>query len=97
MTNIVEQTLVHLEEGRPLRDAVLDSVRYRIRPIFRENTSGSWERALPDDALTLRQEIRRQPAQYVAQPRDEGAETFCFEKGKLAGHPQDHIESVMCL
>lgn len=37
---IVEQTLVHLEEGLPLRDAVLDSVRYRIRPIFMTTLGG---------------------------------------------------------
>jgi uncharacterized alpha-E superfamily protein len=74
------------------REMVLgDLDAYRIRPIFRENTSGSWEHALPDDPLSLRQEIRRQPAQYVAQPRDEGADTFCFEKGKITEHPQDHI------
>jgi hydrophobic/amphiphilic exporter-1 (mainly G- bacteria), HAE1 family len=37
---IVEQTLVHLEEGLPLRTAVLDSVRYRIRPIFMTTLGG---------------------------------------------------------
>ncbi|GIW79685.1 MAG: acriflavine resistance protein B [Gemmatales bacterium] len=31
---IVKQTLVHMEEGMPMREAVLESVRNRIRPIF---------------------------------------------------------------
>ena len=37
---IVEQTLVHLDEGLPLREAILDSLRYRIRPIFMTTLGG---------------------------------------------------------
>jgi hydrophobic/amphiphilic exporter-1 (mainly G- bacteria), HAE1 family len=37
---IVEQTLVHLDEGLPLREAILDSLRYRIRPIFMTTFGG---------------------------------------------------------
>ena len=37
---IVEQTLVHMEEGMPLRAAVLDSLKYRIRPIFMTTFGG---------------------------------------------------------
>jgi HAE1 family hydrophobic/amphiphilic exporter-1 len=37
---IVEQTLVHMrEEGMPMRQAVLESVRNRIRPIFMTTTT----------------------------------------------------------
>ncbi len=74
------------------REMVLENLDdYRIRPIFRENTSGSWERALPADEASLRAELRRAPANYVAQPHDEGATTVCYERGKMVEHPQDHI------
>ncbi|HYR57849.1 MAG TPA: circularly permuted type 2 ATP-grasp protein [Chthoniobacteraceae bacterium] len=64
---------------------------YRVRPIFRENTSGSWDRVLPSDEASLRQEIRKFPAHYVAQPREEGATTICFERGRKVEYPQDLI------
>ena len=64
---------------------------YRIRPILRENTSGSWERALPSDEASLRQEIRKFPAHYVAQPAAEGATTICFANARRVEQPQDHI------
>lgn len=74
------------------REMVLDHLdAYRIRPIFRENTSGSWERALPTDEASLRAEIKKQASHFVAQPRDEGANTVCFEQGRTVHHPQDHI------
>jgi uncharacterized circularly permuted ATP-grasp superfamily protein/uncharacterized alpha-E superfamily protein len=74
------------------RELVLENLaNYRIRPIFRENTSGSWERSLPTDEASLRQEIRKRPAAFVAQPREEGAATICFERGRKIEHPQDHI------
>jgi uncharacterized circularly permuted ATP-grasp superfamily protein/uncharacterized alpha-E superfamily protein len=74
------------------RELVLDNLAaYRIRPIFRENTSGSWDRALPTDDASLSAEIKKQGSLFVAQPRDEGALTRCYEKGRPVEHPQDHI------
>lgn len=74
------------------REMVLgDLDAYRIRPIFRENTSGSWERAQAGTEANILQEIRRRPAHYVAQPREEGASTLCFERGRMVEHAQDHI------
>ena len=74
------------------REMVLENLDdYRIRPIFLENTSGSWERALSGDEASLRAEIRKSPADYVAQPRDEGATTVCYERGKKVEYPQDHV------
>ena len=74
------------------REMVLENLaEYRIRPIFRENTSGSFERGLPTDEASLRQEIRRLPASFVAQPRIEGATTVCYEGGRKVEHTQDHV------
>lgn len=74
------------------REMVLENLsEYRIRPIFRENASGSWERALGSDEAMLRAEIRKRPSQFVAQPRDEGATTICFERGQAVHQQQDHI------
>jgi uncharacterized circularly permuted ATP-grasp superfamily protein/uncharacterized alpha-E superfamily protein len=64
---------------------------YRIRPISRENTSGSWERSSPREDALLRQEIKKRPGHYVAQPREEGAPTICFANGQPVEHRQDHI------
>ena len=74
------------------RELVLDNLAaYHIRPIFRENTSGSWDRALPSDEASLRAEIKKQASHFVAQPSHEGALTRCFEQGRAVEHPQDHI------
>ena len=74
------------------RELVLDNLSaYRIRPIFRENTSGSWDRALPGDEASLRAEIKKQAGHFVAQPAHEGALTRCFESGRAVEHSQDHI------
>ena len=74
------------------RELVLENLdAYRVRPISRENTSGSWERATPKDDALLRQEIRKRPGHYVAQPHDEGATTVCFANGQRIEHQQDHI------
>ena len=74
------------------RELVLENLDgYRVRPISRENTSGSWERATPNDNALLRQEIRKRPSHFVAQPHDEGAETVCFANGQRTEHQQDHI------
>ena len=74
------------------REMVFENLdRYRIRPIFRENASGAWERPLPTEEAALRAEIRKQPSYFVAQPHDEGAFTVCFEQGRQVEHAQDHI------
>lgn len=74
------------------REMVLENLgAYRIRPISRENTSGSWERAAVRDEDAIRQEIRKRPSHYVAQPREEGARTICFSNAQRVEHPQDHI------
>jgi uncharacterized circularly permuted ATP-grasp superfamily protein/uncharacterized alpha-E superfamily protein len=74
------------------RELVLENLdAWRIRPISRENTSGSWERSATRDDEALRQEIRKHPSHYVAQPREEGARTLCFTDGQRVEHPQDHI------
>ena len=64
---------------------------YRIRPISRENTSGSWERSSPKDDTAMRQEILKRASHYVAQPLAEGAPTVCFSNGQRVEHRQDHI------
>lgn len=74
------------------RELVLDNPEaYRIRPVSREDTSGSWERAAAQDPAQLVAEVRRHPAHFVAQPREEGAMALCFEKGQRVEHRQDHI------
>ncbi len=68
-----------------------DPARYRIRPVSREDTSGSWERAHAQDPAHVVADVRRNPAHFVAQPREEGAPTLCFERGQRVEHRQDHI------
>jgi uncharacterized circularly permuted ATP-grasp superfamily protein/uncharacterized alpha-E superfamily protein len=74
------------------REMVLENLeRYRIRPIFRENTSGSWDQALPTDSASLSEEVLKHASHFVAQPLEEGAATVCFERGRMVDHRQDHI------
>ncbi len=74
------------------REMVIENLdAYRIRPISRENTSGSWERATVRNDDAIRQEIRKRPSHYVAQPCEEGARTICFSNALRVEHPQDHI------
>ena len=74
------------------REFILENLEaYRIRPISRENTSGSWERATVRDDDALRLDIRKRPSHYVAQPREEGARALCYRNGARVEHPQDHI------
>ena len=74
------------------RELVLENLNdFRIRPVCRENTSGSWERPLPADEESLRAEIRKRASLFVAQPHHEGAATVCFEQGRRVEYPQDHI------
>ena len=68
------------------------STSYRIRPISRENTSGSWERAVAQGRrLHATGDSQNAPSHYVAQPLAEGAPTVCFANGQRVEHPQDHI------
>ena len=74
------------------REMVMGNLEsYRIRPISRENTSGSWERSSPKDDASMRQEILKRASHYVAQPLAEGAPTVCFSNGQRVEHRQDHI------
>ncbi|HZJ16950.1 MAG TPA: circularly permuted type 2 ATP-grasp protein, partial [Chthoniobacteraceae bacterium] len=74
------------------REMVLESLAdFHIRPVSRESVAASWERALPDDEDALRAAIRREPAHFVAQPKEEGANTVCFEDGQEVEHAQDHL------
>jgi uncharacterized circularly permuted ATP-grasp superfamily protein/uncharacterized alpha-E superfamily protein len=74
------------------RELVLEELeKYRIRPIYREQTIGSWDSPPPADEASLRAEIRKDARRYVAQPRDEGSTTYCFEEGKRVEHQQDHL------
>jgi len=74
------------------REMVLENLdAWRVQPISREDTSGSWEGSAQRDQSALQQEIRRNPAQYVAQPRHEGAPTLCYADGQRVEHPQDHV------
>jgi uncharacterized circularly permuted ATP-grasp superfamily protein/uncharacterized alpha-E superfamily protein len=74
------------------REHVLDHLdAWRVQPIGRDNRSASWLRERPSDEATLRAEIRKAPGRFVAQRRDEGVRTLCFEGGKPVEYPQDHI------
>jgi uncharacterized circularly permuted ATP-grasp superfamily protein/uncharacterized alpha-E superfamily protein len=74
------------------REMVLEDVgNYRIQPIYRGDTSSAWEKAAQPDEAALIQEIRRNPAHYVAQPRREGAPTICYADGQRVEYPQDHL------
>jgi len=63
---------------------------WRIRPIYREWGS-DLDSVTEHDAETLRKHVREQPARFIAQPRDEGATTLCFEEGRARHYPADHI------
>jgi uncharacterized circularly permuted ATP-grasp superfamily protein/uncharacterized alpha-E superfamily protein len=74
------------------RELVIDNLaEWRVQPIGRDNRSASWLREKPSDEATLRAEIRKTPGRFVAQHRDDGVRTLCFEEGKRVDHPQDHI------
>lgn len=74
------------------RELALDALDvWRIRPMHRERVATAWEQAVFANDDTLRAEVRKQPALFIAQPRDEGATTVCFEGGKMQEYPQDHI------
>lgn len=74
------------------REVVLEDLdKFRVRSITRDGSGISWEQPLPKDEEALRTEIRKSPAQFVAQLREEGADSLCFQSGKKINRPQDHI------
>jgi len=74
------------------RELVLENLDdWRVLPIGRDNRSASWGDANRSDASMLLQEIRKAPARFVAQRREEGTRTLCFKDGRKVDHPQDHI------
>ncbi|MEO8350986.1 MAG: circularly permuted type 2 ATP-grasp protein, partial [Chthoniobacteraceae bacterium] len=74
------------------REMVLDDLAaYRISRTTRNDGSDVWETAVNTDDEATRTEIRRCASSFVAQPRDEGALTLCYERGMPVHHPQDHI------
>ncbi len=76
-------------DQRELALAHLDE--WHVRPMTRERALGPWDGADFKDEEALRAEVRRQPQLYIAQPRETGAQTFCFEDGKAGEYPQDHV------
>jgi hypothetical protein len=64
---------------RPARMVLENLDAYRMRPISRENTSGSWERAPRKDDALLRQEIRKRPSHLrrAAARRRRAHRLFC--------------------
>jgi uncharacterized circularly permuted ATP-grasp superfamily protein/uncharacterized alpha-E superfamily protein len=63
---------------------------WRVRRVYREWGSDH-EADIPANLELLRKEVRKRPAAYIAQPRDEGAMTICFERGRVHQYPADHI------
>ncbi len=64
---------------------------YQIRPIAGYEIYDTTEKNLRGDDALIRQEIRRNPGQYIAQPVRDDAQTVCFEKGKKTERIEDHI------
>ncbi len=76
------------------REMVLnDLAAYRILPLLGDRLLGSRRGARPTPAeqVAVRQEVRRAPHLYVAQPINQGAETLCFERGRPVRRRQDHM------
>jgi uncharacterized circularly permuted ATP-grasp superfamily protein len=63
---------------------------WSVRPMSREWGSDGREIAFRQEDV-LRKAVRKNPTNWVAQPRDSGARTLCFENGRIAEHPYDHI------
>lgn len=64
---------------------------YQIRPIAGYEIYDTTEKNLRSEESLIRQELRRNPGQYIAQPIRDDAHTLCFEKGKKTERLQDHI------
>ncbi len=70
-----------------------DLSAYRIRRLTGEDVLGNWRGGLLTnrDEKLIRQELRRQPEAYVAQPAFEGAATVCFDGPNRVNRSQDHV------
>jgi len=76
------------------REMVLgDLANFRVLPLLGERLLGSRRGTVPtpSEEAALRQEVRRAPHCFVAQPINQGAETVCFERGRPVTRRLDHI------
>ncbi len=66
---------------------------YRILPRVGERLFGNRRGLIPTAAeeAALRQEIKKTPALFVAQPIEQGAKTLCFEEGRKVERRQDQL------
>ena len=66
---------------------------FRILPRVGERLFGNKRGLVPTAAeeATLRQEIKRTPELFTAQPIAQGARTLCFEEGRKVERRQDHL------
>ena len=76
------------------REMVLDSPgSYHIRPLFGDGLSGArGKNRMPAQVI---QDIRKNGAQFVAQPRNRDAASVCFENGKMVEREQEHVVFAM--
>ena len=78
------------------REQVFENLdQWRIRPIvgdWRSDVSSARELgALRNDDPSFLNEVRKQTAHFVAQPREQGASSVCYANGRPVEYPQDHI------
>ncbi len=66
---------------------------FRILPRVGERLFGNKRGLTPtaSEETTLRQEIKRTPELFTAQPIAQGARTLCFEEGRKVERRQDHL------
>lgn len=64
---------------------------YQVRSIAGYEIYLAPERAARAEEAIIRQEIRKNPLNFIAQPAGSDAVTVCFEKGKKVERVQDHI------
>ena len=73
---------------------VLSSLaEFRVLPRIGERLFGNRRGLVPSQSeeAALRQEIKKTPALFVAQPIAQGARTLCFEEGRKVDRRQDHL------
>ncbi len=76
------------------REIVLSNLsEYRILPRIGDRILGNTRGLAPNgtEEAALRQEIRRAPGLYVAQPLAQGAKTLCFDGGTMVERRQDQL------
>ena len=76
------------------REMVLSDLGdYTIRPLYGERIllGGDGQRPQPESLEPVRQEILKNPSQFIAQPQECDAQTVCFQNGQRAARRQDHI------